>query len=135
MTDRRAGGEQDPTVLGFAAGAAVTEAQRLFDHGAPEEAAVLLAGTTASAPDDELELWQGLALLAAGLTQVLRRDPAAVTSLRRGADLVGAYDGEPPHALDVTGLAGWAQHLVAELGDPSAPTWPAAPPVPRLRLP
>ena len=119
----------------FAAGAAVTEAQRLLDHGTPEECAALLAAATASAPDDELELWQGLTLLAEGLTQVLRRDRAAATSLQRGAELLGAYDSDPPHALDVNGLIKWAQHLVAELGDPAAPTYPEQPPVPRLRLP
>lgn len=117
----------------FTSGAVLTEAQRLLDHGAPEEAAALLAGTAASAPDGELELWQGLTLLVEGLTQVLRRDPAAAESLRRGADLLGAYAAAPPHALDVTGLAGWAQHLVAALDDPAS--HPQAPPVPRLRLP
>ncbi|MFF0818001.1 DUF309 domain-containing protein [Rhodococcus sp. NPDC003318] len=119
----------------FAAGAAVTEAQRLLDHDAPEEAAVLLAGTTAAATDDELEIWQGLTLLAEGLTQTMRRDPAAIVSLQRGADLLDAHDGAPPHALDVAGLTGWARHLVAALGDPAAPTFPDHPSVPRLRLP
>ncbi|MGW5076468.1 DUF309 domain-containing protein [Rhodococcus sp. NPDC004095] len=119
----------------FAPGAAVTEAQRLLDHGAPEEAAVLLAGMTASVPEDELELWQGLTLLVEGLTQVTRHDPAAASSLRRGADLLGAHESAAPHALDVTGLVGWAEHLRAELGERSAPTYPAQPPIPRLRLP
>ncbi|GAA4481538.1 hypothetical protein GCM10023094_29880 [Rhodococcus olei] len=119
----------------FAPGAAVTETQRLLDHGATEEAAVLLAATTTAAPDTELELWQGLTLLVEGLTQVSRRDPGAAVSLRRGAELLGAFDSAPPHALDVTGLVGWAEHLIDELGDPAAPAFPAQPPVPRLRLP
>lgn len=112
--------------------AAVTEAQRLLDHGAPEEAAVLLAATTAAVPDTELELWQGLTLLAEGLTRVARRDPAAAVTLQRGSDLLGAFDTDPPHALDVAGLVGWAEHLIAVLADPVAHP---EPPIPRLRLP
>ncbi|MFD4293803.1 DUF309 domain-containing protein [Rhodococcus sp. NPDC058532] len=120
----------------FAPAATVTEAQRLLDHGAPEEAATLLAGAAASAPDDELELWQGLALLTEGLTQVTRRDnDAAARSLRRGADLLGAHTANPPHALDVPGLIAWAEHLVTELDEPAASARPDRPPVPRLRLP
>lgn len=114
-------------------GATVTEAQRLLDHGSPEEATALLAGAAASAPNSELELWQGLALLTEGLTQIARNDAAAPTTLRRGAELLGAHEASPPHALDIGGLVGWARHLVAELGDASA--YPDAPPIPRFRLP
>ncbi|TQF74931.1 DUF309 domain-containing protein [Rhodococcus spelaei] len=113
-------------------GATVTESQRLLDHGAMEEAGVLLASTARDAPAEELELWQGLALLIEGLTQAARGETAAATfALRRGRDLIGPYEDRPPHALDVSGLLGWSTHLVDELAAPDRP----APPVPRLRLP
>lgn len=114
-----------------APGAVVTEAQRLLDHGAIEEATALVAAMTSAVPDSERELWQGLALLVEGLTQVARHDPVASGSLRRGADLLGGFESDPPHALDVAGLVGWAEHLIAELATRTS----AVPPVPRLRIP
>ncbi|MFD1811919.1 DUF309 domain-containing protein [Rhodococcus gannanensis] len=113
-------------------GETVTEAQRLLDHDAPEQAATLLAATASSAPDREVEVWQGLTLLAEGLALVSRRDDAAAVALRRGAELLDAHTTAPPHALDVPGLVDWAEHLVTALGDG---TFPASPPIPRLRLP
>ncbi|MGW4479067.1 DUF309 domain-containing protein [Rhodococcus triatomae] len=113
-------------------GEAVTEAQRLLDHNAPEQAAALLAATAASAPDGEIELWQGLTLLAEGLALVARHDTAAAPALRRGAELLDAHTSAPPHALDVSGLVGWAEHLLAAL---DGATFPVTPPIPRLRLP
>ncbi|MFE3292933.1 DUF309 domain-containing protein [Rhodococcus sp. NPDC059234] len=113
-------------------GATVTESQRLLDRGATEEAGVLLAGTAREAPDEELELWQGLALLIEGLALVNRGESeAAGFALRRGRDLVGPYRATPPHALDVDGLVGWATHLIDDFAVEKSP----APPVPRLRLP
>ena len=113
-------------------GATVTEAQRLLDHGATEEAGILLASTARDAPAEELELWQGLALLIEAHTKAtLGKTDAAVFALRRGGELIGPYEDGPPHALDVAGLRAWSSHLI----DGLASADPPAPPVPRLRLP
>jgi hypothetical protein len=62
------------------------------------------------------ELWQGLAQLAVGLTHAQRGNPkGAVTLLRRGADRIDPYTAEPPHGLDVAGLAGHARWLAARI--------------------
>ncbi|WP_077041699.1 hypothetical protein [Rhodococcus sp. MTM3W5.2] len=82
-----------------------------------------------------MELWQGLWQLADGLERALRGESlVAAARLRRGRDLVGAYEDRPPHALDITGLLAWSTHLIDELADTTRdPDW--VPPVPRLRMP
>lgn len=113
-------------------GAVVTEAQRLFDHGEPAKAQRLFADAWRAAPADELELWEGLGRLAAGLSAAVGDVPGAARELRRGADLVGAYEPRPPHALDVSGLRAWAVHLADELEGGTTVT---TVPLPRLRMP
>ncbi|MFC7449877.1 DUF309 domain-containing protein [Rhodococcus daqingensis] len=114
-------------------GAAITESQRLMDHGDPARARDLLEAESAIAPPEELELWQGLWQLAEGLDLAIRGEPvASVRSLRRGRDLVGSYEDRPPHALDIAGLLAWSTHLIDELAVRD-PDW--VPPVPRLRMP
>ncbi|MGW6377147.1 DUF309 domain-containing protein [Rhodococcus sp. NPDC055112] len=114
-------------------GAAITESQRLMDHGDPARARDLLEAESSLAPPEELELWQGLWQLADGLARALLGESAAAArSLRRGRDLVGSYEDRPPHALDVAGLHAWSTHLIDELAARD-PDW--VPPVPRLRMP
>ena len=63
-----------------------------------------------SAPEDERELWRGLAQLAVGLTHALRGNATgAATLLDRGAGNIAAYAQAPPHGIDVDGLVRWAR--------------------------
>lgn len=113
-------------------GAVVTEAQRLLDGGDPAQAQRLFEVTWRTAPADELELWEGLGRLAAGLGAAVGDGPGAARELRRGAELVGVFEDHPPHALDVAGLRAWARHLADEL-DSGTPVETV--PLPRLRMP
>ncbi|MDK3258594.1 DUF309 domain-containing protein [Blastococcus capsensis] len=109
---------------------ALAEAQVLLDAGRPFHAHEVLEDAWKSAPEDERQLWRGLAQLAVGLTHAARgNDPGATTLLERGAENIGPYVGRRPHGVDVTGLVGWARALAA---DPSAGRDPAAS-APRLQ--
>lgn len=111
----------------------ITEAQRLLDHNMPFHAHEILEGTWKIAPDEERDLWQGLAQLAVGLTHLMRGNGGgAVTLLRRGHDRIRHYEEAAPHQLDISGLMMWAQHLIIEIDrDVEIPTIP----IPRLRIP
>jgi hypothetical protein len=91
---------------------AVRQAQQLIDDGYPFHAHEVLEGTWKVTSGERRELWQGLAQLAVGLTHVQRGNPkGAATLLRRGADRIDPYAAEPPHGLDVAGLAHHARSL------------------------
>ncbi|WP_432793483.1 DUF309 domain-containing protein [Rhodococcus ruber] len=127
------GVERVPEDLDLEPDEAITEAQRLLDHGHPFHAHEVLESTWKSAPAEERPLWQGLAQLAVGLTHLLRGNPAGAASLlRQGEARIRHYEDEPPHGLDIDGLAAWAEHLLTEIarGEPIP-----EPPIPRLRLP
>lgn len=99
---------------------ALSEAQRLLDQGRPFHAHEVLEATWKAAPDEERDLWQGLAQLAVGLTHALRGNSVgAATLLRRGADRISGYSDAPPYGIDVTGLLDWAGALASQLDDPS----------------
>ena len=108
---------------------AIVEAQRLFDAGRPFHAHEVLEGSWKAAPEEERELWKGLAQLGVGLTHAERGNTAgAARLLRRGADRIRAYAGAPPHGIDVQGLASWAESLAAEIEhDPAARAVPRRP--------
>ncbi len=111
----------------------ITEAQRLLDHGMPFHAHEVLEGTWKIAPEEERELWQGLAQLAVGLTHLMRGNKTGARSLlRQGHDRIRHYEVEAPHGLDISGLLTWSEHLIDEIDrvDPLPAT-----PVPRLRIP
>jgi len=96
--------------------AALVEAQRLLDAGLPFHAHEVLEGTWKAAPPQERDLWQGLAQLAVGLTHLRRGNPAgALTLLRRGRSRINGYAADPPYEVDVAGLTGWADQLLAGL--------------------
>ena len=91
---------------------AVRQAQQLIDDGYPFHAHEVLEGVWKVTSGEHRELWQGLAQLAVGLTHVQRGNPkGAATLLRRGADRIDPYAAEPPHGLDVAGLASHARSL------------------------
>lgn len=98
----------------------LAEAQRLLDDGMPFHAHEVLEASWKAAPDQERDLWQGLAQLAVGLTHALRGNNAgAVSVLTRGADHISAYAEQPPYRIDVKGLLDWARTTAARLDDPS----------------
>jgi hypothetical protein len=125
------GVERVPEDLVLAPLPALVEAQRLLDAGLPFHAHEVLEASWKAAPEQERELWQGLAQLAVGLTHVLRGNPAgATTLLERGRARVSGYAADPPYGVDVVGLTDWATRLLAAVsaGDAAAQAGP-----PRLR--
>jgi uncharacterized protein len=112
---------------------AITEGQRLLDHGHPFQAHEVFEAVWKSGPPDERPLWQGLAQLAVGLTHLLRGNPSGATSLlKQGQARIRHYEDEPPYGLDIDGLSAWADHLITEIErDQPIPE----PPTPRLRMP
>jgi hypothetical protein len=111
-------------------GAALAEAQRLLDAGRPFHAHEVLEDAWKSAPEEERQLWRGLAQLAVGLTHAARGNlRGAATLLERGAGNVAGYAEAPPHGIDVVGLVAWArQRAGAASGDDAVDLRP-----PRLR--
>ena len=96
-------------------GESLTEAQRLLDDGLPFHAHEVLEDAWKTGPDDERDLWRGLAQLAVGLTHAARGNgPGAATLLTRGARSLGPAGGAAArHGVDVPGLVGWAERLAA----------------------
>ena len=109
---------------------ALAEAQQLLDAGRPFHAHEVLEDAWKSAPEQERQLWRGLAQLAVGLTHAARGNGrGAATLLERGAGTIAGYAAAPPHRVDVDGLVTWARALAAA---PDAASDPAAA-APRLR--
>jgi uncharacterized protein len=105
---------------------ALAEAQQLLDAGRPFHAHEVLEDAWKSAPEEERQLWRGLAQLAVGLTHAARGNArGAATLLERGAGSIAPYAERRPHGVDVAGLVRWA--TAADVG--------AAVPPPRLRGP
>ncbi|MFN2479484.1 MAG: DUF309 domain-containing protein [Pseudonocardiaceae bacterium] len=95
---------------------AVRQAQRLIDDGYPFHAHEVFEGLWKATSGEHRPMWQGLAQLAVGLTHAQRGNAkGAVALLRRGADGIDPYAGEPPHGLDIAGLAGCARALAARI--------------------
>lgn len=84
-------------------------AQLLLDADRPFEAHEVLEDAWKAAPDEERELWRGLAQLAVGLTHAARGNQAgAATLIARGAANLVPFREQPPHRIDVAGLLDWA---------------------------
>ncbi|MGH3779508.1 MAG: DUF309 domain-containing protein [Pseudonocardiaceae bacterium] len=95
---------------------AVREAQRLIDVGYPFHAHEVFEEVWKATSGVHRELWQGLAQLAVGLTHAQRGNPkGAVALLRRGADRIDPYAAEPPHGLDIAGLAAHSRWLAVRI--------------------
>ncbi|MDQ2882432.1 MAG: DUF309 domain-containing protein [Actinomycetota bacterium] len=95
---------------------AVRQAQRLIDDGYPFHAHEVFEGVWKATSGRDRELWQGLAQLAVGLTHAQRGNPkGAAALLRRGADRIDPYAAEPPHGLDIAGLAAHARRLAGRI--------------------
>jgi uncharacterized protein len=121
------GAPRVPDDLQLAPLEALDEAQRLLDEGYPFHAHEVLEAVWKSAPEQERDLWQGLAQLAVGLTHVLRENSlGGARLLRRGAARIRPYAPAPPYGLDVANLVSWAERLAEQL-DAAAPVDTAPP--------
>src|SRR5690606_35486308 len=95
----------------------VAEAQRLLDEGKLFHAHEVFEDAWKSGPDEERELWRGLAQLAVGLTHAARGNlTGGARLLRRGAGAVEGWaagpGGDPrPHGMDLAGVTAWARGL------------------------
>ena len=98
----------------------LAEAQRLLDAGRPFHAHEVLEDAWKSGPEEQRDLWRGLAQLAVGLTHAARGNRAgARTLLDRGArSLAGAATVAADLGVDAPGLTRWARGLAtAAAGD------------------
>ncbi|MFD3627121.1 DUF309 domain-containing protein [Streptomyces sp. NPDC058698] len=97
----------------------VAEAQRLLDEGKPFHAHEVFEDAWKSGPQEERELWRGLAQLAVGLTHAARGNvTGGARLLRRGAGAVeewAAGAGRRPHGTDLRGVIAWARDLAGEV--------------------
>ena len=116
----------------------VREAQRLLDAGMPFHAHEVFEDAWKSGPEEERELWRGLAQMAVGLTHAARGNAAGgARLLRRGAGAVSVFGASDPYGIGVGALVGWARELAARVepaddaGDPAVVD--AAAEAPRLR--
>ncbi|MFD4257814.1 DUF309 domain-containing protein [Streptomyces sp. NPDC058534] len=101
----------------------VAEAQRLLDEGKPFHAHEVFEDAWKSGPEDERQLWRGMAQLAVGLTHAARGNgTGGARLLRRGAGAVtewAASDAgrERPYGVDLGSVAGWARELARDVAD------------------
>jgi uncharacterized protein len=91
-------------------------AQDLLDRGLAFNAHEVLEAAWKNGPDEERELWQGLAQLAVGITHIQRGNvKGAVTVIRRASARIASEDRPAPHSIDVTGLVNYADKLIDDL--------------------
>ncbi|MEU5461362.1 DUF309 domain-containing protein [Streptomyces althioticus] len=97
----------------------VAEAQRLLDEGKPFHAHEVFEDAWKSGPEEERELWRGLAQMAVGLTHAARGNvTGGARLLRRGAGAAEAWaagGGLRPHGIDLPSVIGWARELAADV--------------------
>jgi hypothetical protein len=101
---------------------ALQQAQRLLDDGLPFHAHEVLEAAWKTAPDDERELWRGLAQLAVGLTHARRGNATgAIRLLQRSAERINAYEHHAPHGIAAGRLCTWARQKAERIrGNPHA---------------
>src|SRR5687767_67736 len=108
------GEERAPEGVVRAPEESLAEAQALLDAGRPFHAHEVLEDAWKSAPEEERELWRGLAQLAVGLTHAMRGNArGAATLLDRGATSIEPYVDAPPHGIAVRSLVTWGRELAA----------------------
>jgi hypothetical protein len=82
----------------------------------PFHAHEVLEDAWKAAPEDERELWRGLAQLAVGLTHAARGNrTGAAALLGRGAANIEPFADDPPHGIAVGALVHWAAAAAAGL--------------------
>ena len=115
--------DRPPEDLALAPAESLREAQRLVEAGLPFQAHEVLEGTWKATEGAHRPLWQGLAQLAVGLTHLQRGNATGAQSLlRRGAERIEPFAADPPHGIDVAGLARQAVELADQVqnGHPPA---------------
>ena len=112
----------------------LVEAQRLLDAGRPFHAHEVLEGAWKAAPEEERELWRGLAQIAVGLTHAHRGNATgAARLLLRAARRIEAYAGRDPYGVPVAELARWTGALARRIEDEGLESLNPARLTPRLR--
>ncbi|HET7723026.1 MAG TPA: DUF309 domain-containing protein [Propionibacteriaceae bacterium] len=104
-------------------------ARQLVDEGRAFAAHEVLEARWKSAPDEERDLWQGLAQLCVALTHAARGNGVgALRLLERGTGRLGTYaaKGGPTYGLDLAAVVACARDRVADDGDGHA--GPVVPP-------
>jgi len=91
----------------------IEAALALVREGRPFSAHEVLEARWKAGPDDERDLWQGLAQICVGLTHALRGNATGANRLvERGIGRLGAYaaTGGPTYGLDLADVARRARH-------------------------
>jgi uncharacterized protein len=111
------GVERIPDDLDLLPNETLSYAQRLLDSGLAFNAHEVLEAAWKNGPDEERELWQGLAQLAVGITHIQRGNPKGARTLLRRASGRIKRSTPAPHAIDAAGLVDFADRLLASLDD------------------
>ena len=110
------GVERIPDDLDLSPADSLTYAQDLLDRGLAFNAHEVLEAAWKNAPDDERDMWQGLAQLAVGITHVQRGNKAGAAGvLARAADHLDDAGRPARHGIDVDGLIIYARALIDDL--------------------
>lgn len=108
------GVERVPEDLSLTPEETLREAQRLIDADQPFQAHEVLEARWKSGPDEERDLWQGLAQVAVGLTHIQRGNArGAAALLRRGADRVAQQT--TTYGIDAAGVEHQARELAERI--------------------
>ncbi|MFN8196197.1 MAG: DUF309 domain-containing protein [Nocardioidaceae bacterium] len=103
----------------------LSRARALVDEGRPFAAHEVLEARWKAGPDEERDLWQGLAQLCVGLTHAARGNATgAVRLLERGASRLEEYDaarGAATHGLDLPAIVACARDRAFGLREPGSP--------------
>lgn len=97
----------------------VAAARRLVEQGRPFAAHEVLEARWKAGPDDERDLWQGLAQLCVGLTHAARGNTVGGARLvDRGAGHLEQYasGGGPTYGVDLRAVADCARTRTGEAG-------------------
>ena len=95
----------------------VSLAWKLVQEGRPFAAHEVLEARWKAGPEEERDLWQGLAQVCVGLTHAARgNSTGAVRLLERGVARVAEYDAGdgPAYGLDLTAIIACARGHAAE---------------------
>jgi hypothetical protein len=113
-----AGVPTTPDDLDLSPAQALREAQKLLDDGFPFHAHEVLEATWKAAPDEERELWRGLAQMAVGLTHARRGNATgAARLLLRSADRLDRYAGSAPYDIAAADLIAWARASASRIAE------------------
>jgi len=94
----------------------IAYAQDLLDRGLAFNAHEVLEAAWKNRPDDERNLWQGLAQLAVGITHVQRGNvKGAISLLQRASNRLAHCDPPASYAIDAVSLVNYADALINDL--------------------